>query len=162
MNTACTRFFLAYASGFLVVAALQVAVRAAEPNPAAIRLELLKLHNQERKDADQRPLTLNAQLTKAAQAYAEYLAESGEFSHTAKGTMRSRVKDAGYDPRAVGENIASGQTSAAEVVKEWLESKTHKENILREDFADVGFGLAIDKAGEWIWVVDFGSRKRDE
>lgn len=134
------------------------ALPAAEPNVATIRAELLKLHNQERKDADQKPLTLNAELTKAAQAYAEYLAESGEFSHTAKGTFRSRVKDAGYDAVAVGENIASGQTSAAAVMKDWLESKTHKENILREEFAEVGFGLAVDKEGEWIWVVDFGSR----
>jgi uncharacterized protein YkwD len=134
------------------------ALPAAEPNAAAIRAELLKLHNQERRDFDQPPLSLNAELTKAAQAYAEYLAETGEFSHTAKGTMRSRVKDAGYDARAVGENIASGQPSAAAVMKDWLESEGHKDNIVSEDFAEVGFGLAIDKEGEWIWVVNFGSR----
>jgi uncharacterized protein YkwD len=149
-------FFATLAAAALLLSSN--ALPAAEPNVAAIRAELLKLHNQERKDADQKPLTLNAELTKAAQAYAEYLAESGEFSHTAKGTMRSRVKDAGYDAVAVGENIASGQTSAAAVMKDWLESKTHKENILREEFVEVGFGLAVDKEGEWIWVVDFGSR----
>lgn len=133
-------------------------VQAASPDAAAIRLELLVLHNHERNDFDQKPLRMNAELTKAAQAYAEYLAESGEFSHTAKGTIGSRIKDAGYDPRAVGENIASGQTSSAAVVKDWLESKGHQENIVREEFEEVGFGFAINKEGEWIWVADFGSR----
>lgn len=131
---------------------------AAERDFAAIREKLLKLHNKERNDADVKPLKMSAELTKAAQAYAEYLAESGEFSHTAKGTMRSRVKDAGYKPRAVGENIASGQPTPAEVVKDWLESETHKGNILSEDFSEVGFGIAMDKEGQMVWVTDFGDR----
>jgi uncharacterized protein YkwD len=129
---------------------------AAEPGSQKIRNQLLKLHNKERKAAGVEPLSLNAQLTKAAQEYAEYLARSDEFSHTAKGTPRTRVKDAGYKPTAVGENIASGQQSPTAVVKDWLESKTHKENILSEDYSEVGFGWATDAKGQIVWVADFG------
>jgi len=122
------------------------------------RAELLRLHNQERKSEDLKPLRMNAELTKAAQAYAEYLAESGAFSHTAKGTPRSRIKDAGYAAKAGGENIAIGQPTAAAVIKNWLESETHKDNILSDEFTEVGFGIAQDKNGDLIWVTDFGDR----
>ena len=78
MNLRYSRHFVATltAASLLLISN---ALPAAEPNAAAIRAELLKLHNQERRDFDQPPLSLNADLTKAAQAYAEYLAESGEF-----------------------------------------------------------------------------------
>ncbi|QDU29087.1 Cysteine-rich secretory protein family protein [Anatilimnocola aggregata] len=144
----------------ILAAALIVGVtwsQAAEkPRPAAIREELLKLHNKEREEADFEPLSLNAKLTKAAQSYAEYLAKSGEFSHTAKGTMRSRVEDEGYDANEVGENIAKGQAAASDVVKGWMESETHKGNILSEEFSEVGFGFATDEKGQMIWVTVFG------
>jgi uncharacterized protein YkwD len=145
-----------------LAAALVVGV---EPSPAVQELspqktreELLKLHNQERKKEDLSPLRLNPDLTRAAQEYAEFLARSGEFGHKIKGTPRSRVKDAGYKPKAVGENIAIGQPTPSLVFKDWLESKVHQENILREDFSEVGFGFATDKEGQMIWVTDFGDQ----
>lgn len=123
-----------------------------------MRAELLKLHNQKRKAGGKKPLKLNPQLSKAAQAYAEFLAKSGKFSHTAKGTMGSRVKDAGYKPKAVGENIAVGQRSPSSVVKSWMGSEGHKKNILNKKFTEVGFGVAKDKRGRTLWVTDFGDR----
>lgn len=134
-----------------------VSFSSAETKGDRIRHQLLKLHNQERKAAGVEPLTVNAELTKAAQEYAEVLAKSEEFGHTVKGTPRTRVKDAGYKPTAVGENIAIGQESPAEVVKGWMESKTHKENILRQEYSEAGFGFATNDEGEIVWVVDFGS-----
>jgi uncharacterized protein YkwD len=69
------------------------------------------------------------------------------------------VKDAGYAmPTAVGENIAIGQESPAEVVQGWLESKGHKENILDKDYSEVGFGFVTQDDGDVIWVADFGDR----
>jgi len=129
-----------------------------ERNLQKTREELLALHNRERAKEDLKPLRLNSELTKAAQAYAEFLVEAEEFSHTAKGTPRTRVKEAGYEARACGENIATGQPSAAAVVKDWMESKTHKGNILSEEFTEVGFGIATDRNGDLLWVADFGDR----
>jgi uncharacterized protein YkwD len=122
------------------------------------RDELLKLHNKERKEEGQKPLKLNADLNQAAQAYAEYLAKHDKFSHTAKGTMSSRVKDAGYKPHAVGENIAVGASSPSAVVKGWMQSEGHKRNILSKKYSEVGFGFAKDKKGRILWVADFGDR----
>lgn len=128
------------------------------PNSDQTRKDLLKLHNRQRKEEGEKPLKLNAKLSEAAQDYAEYLAKSGKFSHTAKGTMSSRVKDAGYKPKAVGENIAVGQRSVSTVLKSWMHSEGHKKNILSGKYTEVGFGIARNKEGRLLWVTDFGDR----
>lgn len=130
----------------------------AKPNSPETRQDLLRLHNKERLENQRRALKLNPKLTAAAQAYAEYLAKSGKFSHTAKGTVSSRVKRAGYDPKAVGENIAVGQKAASTVVSSWMQSKGHKKNLMNQRFSEVGFGIARDKDGRLVWVTDFGDR----
>jgi uncharacterized protein YkwD len=140
----------------VLVGRLDDASAQAKPQLGGLRAELLKLHNRPRAEAKQKPLVLNSKLCLAAQEYAEYLAKSGELSHTAKGTMRSRVEEAGYESLAVGENIARGQESPDDVVASWLESKVHQDNILSEEFSDVGFGVATDKEGRTIWVTNFG------
>lgn len=149
-------FGLAWMS--IVFVAPVAAADKAKPDSEKTRMELLKLHNKERRDDGKKPLALNAKLSAAAQSYADYLAKSGKFSHTAKGTMSSRVKDAGYKPKAVGENIAVGQSSVPSVVKSWLHSEGHKKNILSKSYTEVGFGIARDKKGRLLWVTDFGDR----
>jgi uncharacterized protein YkwD len=140
----------------VLVGRLDDASAQVKPQLGGLRAELLKLHNRLREEAKQKPLVLNTKLCRAAQQYPEYLAKSGEFSHTAKGTMRSRVEDAGYERSAVGENIARGQESPGDVVAHWLESKVHQDNILSEEFSDVGFGVAADEERRTIWVTNFG------
>jgi uncharacterized protein YkwD len=130
----------------------------AKPDSDKTRSDLLKQHNKERKEDGKKPLALNSKLSAAAQTYAEYLARSGKFSHTAKGTMSSRVKDAGYKPKAVGENIAVGQSSVPTVIKSWMHSEGHKKNMLSKNYTEVGFGIAKDKKGRLLWVTDFGDR----
>lgn len=130
----------------------------AKPNSAQTREDLLRQHNKERREEGKKPLTLNSKLSAAAQSYADYLAKSGKFSHTAKGTMSSRVKDAGYKPKAVGENIAVGQPSVPTVLRSWMHSEGHKKNILSKNYTEVGFGIARDKKGRLLWVTDFGDR----
>ena len=52
---------------------------------------------------------------------------------------------------AVGENIAVGQFTPTEVVKDWMDSPGHRKNILHKDFAEIGIGLFGD-----YWVQNFG------
>ena len=117
---------------------------------------LLELHNRNRAKDGERPLTINAKLSAAAQAYAEHLAKIGKLSHTAGSTVSGRIKEAGYKYHAVGENIAVGQTSADAVVKGWMHSSGHRKNILSKHFKEVGFGFAKGKNGRIYWVTDFG------
>jgi len=120
--------------------------------------QLLNLHNARRATDGAPALTINAKLQSAAQDYAEYLAKSGKFSHTADGSPGSRVKQAGYKYHAVGENIAKGQSTPSAVVSGWMHSDGHRKNILNKHYREVGFGVAKDKKGRTVWVTDFGHK----
>lgn len=54
-----------------------------------------------------------------------------------------------------GENIASGQASAAEVVQAWMDSPGHRANILDCDYRTTGTGYAPDDTGPY-WTQTFG------
>ena len=73
--------------------------------------------------------------------------------------MSDRALDAGYGFKgyrtyAIGENIAQGQTSIAEVMNGWLHSEGHCRNLMNPAFREVGVA-EIDN----YWVQDFGGRE---
>jgi uncharacterized protein YkwD len=131
---------------------------------AKVRAEMLATVNAERKKAGVPPLTANAMLDQAAQRHAEDMLARNYFAHESPDgkTVRQRSKEAGYDWRAIGENIAEGQTSVAEVMRTWMNSPPHRHNILDRDFKELGTGLALGKSGNgWRvkWVQAFGTKR---
>lgn len=118
--------------------------------------KLLDLHNAQRSKEGAPPLRIDPKLTAAAQAYAEFLARTGKFSHNADGGPGSRIKENGYKGGAYGENIARGQRSPDSVVDGWMHSEGHRKNILNKSYHDVGFGYAVGAKGQIVWVTDFG------
>lgn len=58
-----------------------------------------------------------------------------------------------------GENIASGNIDAKEVMKAWMESEGHKRNILDKSYTSVGVGLYIKNARAY-WVQIFGTENK--
>ena len=128
------------------------------------RLEVLKLTNQERSKQGLGPLTMCPSLDKAAQIHAEAMKDQGFFEHENPFTGEnpsSRGEQAGYGPY-VGENIAMGYQTPREVVRGWMNSPGHRENIL-SDYLHLGVGILKGGsgkygAGEWFyWVQNFGS-----
>jgi uncharacterized protein YkwD len=65
-----------------------------------------------------------------------------------------RVRASGYHEKLVGENIAYGPQSVEEVVKGWLASPGHCQNIMDPRFAQMGLGLAPGRASRrgLFWV----------
>ncbi len=129
-----------------------------------IRTAMLAAVNAERKKAGVPPLTANAKLDLAAERHAEDMLARSYFAHESPDgkTVRQRSKEAGYDWQAIGENIAEGQTSVAEVMKTWMNSPGHRHNILDRDFKEMGSGLALGRSGNgWRvkWVQAFGARR---
>ena len=107
------------------------------------------------------PITWNDQLEDAARGHALDMSERNYFSHTSKNgkSMSDRVIDAGYYFKGyktftVGENIAQGQMSTAEVMNGWLHSEGHCRNLMNPAFKEVGVA-EIDH----YWVQDFGGRE---
>ncbi len=88
-----------------------------------------------------RPLGHSAALQAAAQSHADDMARSGNFGHTgANGsTLRTRTRAAGYSACYGAENIASGQTTIAQVFQDWMGSPDHRTNILAAQATQFGF-----------------------
>ena len=107
------------------------------------------------------PMVWNDDLETAALNHAEDMSSRNYFSHSSRDgrTMSDRVINAGYTYKgfktfAVGENIAQGQTSIAEVMDGWLKSPGHCKNLMNPSFKEVGVA-EFNK----YWVQDFGGRQ---
>lgn len=120
--------------------------------------EILALVNQERQKNGAPALKLNTKLSKAAQGQAENMIATGIFAHEIGGkNVGDRATAAGYSWGRIGENIASGQTSATEVMDTWMNSEGHRKNILNAQFQELGVGYAEAEDGTPYWVQVFGT-----
>ncbi len=122
--------------------------------------QVLQLVNLERADAGLAPVVRNPSLDKAAGDYACKMIAEDFFGHTDPVDDRGpgdRALAARYTFYAVGENLAAGQQSPAEVMRVWMESSAHREIILDEKWNDVGIG--VRQGGEYgvYWVQEFGA-----
>ena len=104
--------------------------------------QVVKLTNNERAKAGLQPLKLNDRLVDAAQDHSDDMAKDDFFSHTGVdgSSVSDRVKASGYQYSTTGENIAAGQTTAAAVVRGWMNSPGHRANILNPNYTEIGVG----------------------
>jgi uncharacterized protein YkwD len=108
------------------------------------------------------PLALNANLTRAALAHSREMAANREFDHRGHdgSTPADRIRLAGYGAfRIVGENIAAGAMTPAEVTEGWFASPAHCENIMDARFTEIGIAYAanLDSAAGLYWTQDFAA-----
>jgi uncharacterized protein YkwD len=96
------------------------------------------------------PLKLVSQLSDAARAHSQDLARHSKLAHegTDGSTPAVRVTRARYAWRLVGENVASGPTTAEEVMAGWLASPGHCENLMNPRFTDMGIAYTVDAKSE--------------
>lgn len=98
----------------------------------------------------------DAQLTRAAQAYAEEMARHGHFSHTGRdgSSVVQRARAAGCRGRGhFAENIAWGQPSAQHAFSGWAASSGHRTNMLGGNYGAFGLGQA---SGYWVLIFADG------
>ncbi len=110
------------------------------------------LINRERRRRGIPALRTNRLLAKAAGKHSRDMVKRGYFDHTSpSGTdPGDRTAAAGYSASTWGENIAWGSGSLAtprSIVKAWMNSAGHRENILRRSFKDSGMGVAVGAPG---------------
>ncbi|MER6349970.1 CAP domain-containing protein [Streptomyces sp. NPDC001595] len=119
---------------------------------------VLDLTNRERARAGLRPLAADPALTTAAQAHSADMVARDFYSHTSPdgGRPWDRAAAAGSTRRSIGENIACGQRSPAEVVTDWMNSPGHRANILKPDFTHLGVGFAGGGRSGTYWTQLFG------
>ena len=109
-----------------------------------IRLEqLLSLTNAKRQEAGLSPLSLNGQLSQAAAGKAADMFAKGYWAHTSPdGKLPwDFIVGAGYKYTVAGENLAKNFNDSRGVMDAWMASATHKENLLKSSYKDIGFAI---------------------
>lgn len=121
--------------------------------PAAVQ-EVVDLTNKERAKEGLKALQIDVKLTQSAQAKSQDMKNNNYFSHTSPtyGSPFDQMKSLGITYKSAGENIAMGQRSAAEVVKAWMESPGHRENIMNPSYTHIGVGLSDSG---YYWTQQF-------
>lgn len=111
--------------------------------------EIVALVNAERARAGLPALTIDAKAQLAAQLRADELQRS--FSHTRPdGTSGFTALDAvSASYRAAGENIGMGHRTPQQVVAAWMDSPTHRANILSSKYTAIGVGYAAGDLPSW-------------
>ena len=105
--------------------------------------KLFELSNREREKQSLQPLQYNKELSMAAQKKAADMFVKDYWAHFASDgtTPWSFMLNSGYQYEYAGENLAKNFLFSQGVVDAWMNSPTHKENILRKDYTEVGYGV---------------------
>ncbi len=131
--------FIQFASPFLLKTKGQVLGFATNIAEA----QLLSDTNQKRVENGLKPLKVNAKLSDAARNKATYMFAHNFWAHNAPdGTTPWKfISDVSYDYVYAGENLARDFENSQDVVDAWMNSPTHRANLLQEKYQDVGFAV---------------------
>lgn len=109
--------------------------------------DLLSSTNKARQGKGITPLKINVKLSNAASSKAQDMFSKNYWAHFAPdGTSPWYfIKNSGYSYVFAGENLAKGFTTTNEVVDAWLNSASHRENLLSDKYDEIGFAVAEGK-----------------
>jgi Cysteine-rich secretory protein family len=108
------------------------------------------------------PLTLNSELTHAAQMKANDMFAKDYWAHVSPNgtTPWVWIRQAGYNYLYAGENLARGFTTSQDVVNAWMNSPEHRANMLSPNYTDIGFAVesgTLTGTQTTLVVQEFGS-----
>jgi uncharacterized protein YkwD len=85
------------------------------------------------------------------------MAVNNFFGHLGSDGSRvgARTSAFGYSYSRVGENIAAGQSSAAQVSADWLASASHCSNMMTASFVDIGVSCKANSSStyQYYWTL---------
>lgn len=99
--------------------------------------------NEKREQYHLRPLSYNNELAKAASEKAKDMFAKNYWSHFGPNgeSPWQFILDNGYRYEFAGENLAKNFLFSQGVVDAWMNSQTHRDNILKSEYADVGYAV---------------------
>jgi hypothetical protein len=111
---------------------------------AVVRSDVIEYTDRAREDEGGAPLAENDTLDAAAQAKADDMAARGYFSHVGPDGEAPWVwlERAGYNYLYAGENLAVRFEDSQDVVDAWMASPTHRANIVKPQYQEIGVGVA--------------------
>lgn len=112
-------------------------------NSTIDQTKLIELTNREREKNGLATLTENSALDKAAAAKAANMFAENYWAHFAPSgkTPWDFILGSGYKFSYAGENLAKNFYTSEDVVSAWMESPTHKENIINPKYREIGMAV---------------------
>lgn len=125
---------------------------------------LIEFTNQKRENLGIQSLKENSKLDEAAYLKAKDILEKDYFSHQSPEGISPWYwfKKTGYNYQFAGENLAIGFLDSEEVIQAWLDSSSHKKNLLEKNYEEMGIAVMKGEFGgnETTVVVQlFGTPK---
>lgn len=113
---------------------------------------IFNLINEARTKEGLSKLSIDATLFKVARLKSKDMVKNSYFSHTSPnyGSPFQMMKDYGISYKIAGENIA-GNPSLEAAVNAWLNSATHRQNILSKSYNYIGIG--VEKSDTYGYVI---------
>lgn len=117
---------------------------------------VLKLINDYREKNGVSKLSMGSKLLKMARIKADDMVKNSYFSHSSPtyGSPFEMMKNYGLNYKVAGENIA-GNPSLEGAVNSWINSSTHRENLLSSSYNYAGIGIAKSSTYGYIVVAMF-------
>lgn len=129
---------------------------------AVIPRALVDLANANRVSSNVTTLAENPILVRAAQMKADDMAQKGYFAHVSPEgvTPWYWFNQAGYEYVYAGENLAVNFSDSLDVDRAWMNSPSHRSNILNGRFTEIGIATARGKYNgrDTIFVVQMFGR----
>ncbi len=118
---------------------------------ATRRERMLELINRARASRELPKLSLSLSLSKKAKRHSAEMAARGSIFHTED----LRAVLAPYDWSVGGENVGAG-FSVEGLHDALMDSRPHRENVLRASFRRVGIGFVRADGALWVTVIFYG------
>ncbi len=130
--------------GLGAIANAPLLVRSMPEVAAVISAVLVELTNNDRTTSGLGTLAQSPTLTAVAQAKADDMAVKGYFAHTSPEgvTPWHWFSEAGYKFSYAGENLAVDFSESDDVERAWMNSPTHRANIVGTQFTEIGIATA--------------------
>lgn len=127
------------------------------PDPLALE-NFLQATNEARVANGVSALQLSAKLNQAAQAKMNDMIANNYWDHFRPSDHKAPwdyIQEAGYRYHFAGENLARGFQTPKGITLAWLASPTHRENLLSQNYQEVGFatGLVLDADGHPLLIT---------
>ncbi len=124
--------------------------------------QVIELTNQKRLENGLKPLTINGKLNEAAQRKAGDMFAFDYWSHNSPSGRDpwSFFREVGYKYQYAGENLARDFMNSSSVVDAWMNSPTHRDNILNSHYQETGLAVVngtLDGVETTLVVQLFGT-----
>lgn len=140
--------FFSYAAFFLIIGLALLFIKTDQPGILGFAsnitvTDVVQSTNAERQKKGVPTLRLNAELSKAAEEKARDMFAKNYWAHFGPNGEKpwDFIKKHGYTYTAAGENLARDFQESNAVVTAWMNSPSHRENLLNKNYQDIGIAV---------------------